>query len=67
VIDISGKNLTIKNIPGPLGVRGRNSDNNLIEEKLGWAPSKPLRDGVQKTYNWITEQIRKKELSLSNV
>lgn len=67
VIDISGKDLTINNIPGPLGVRGRNSDNNLIEEKLGWAPTKPLRDGVEQTYNWITEQIRKKELSLSDV
>ena len=60
VINISGKNLTINNIPGPLGVRGRNSDNHLIQEKLGWAPSTPLRTGVEKTYSWITEQIRKK-------
>ncbi len=62
VIDISGKNLTINNIPGPLGVRGRNSDNHLIQEKLGWAPSTPLRKGVEKTFAWITEQIQKKEL-----
>lgn len=60
VIEISGKNLTINNIPGPLGVRGRNSDNRLIEEKLGWAPSTPLRTGVEKTYRWITEQVAKK-------
>lgn len=57
VINISGKSLTINNIPGPLGVRGRNSDNNLIKEKLGWAPSIPLRNGVERTYRWITEQI----------
>jgi len=62
VINVSGKNLTINNIPGPLGVRGRNSDNHLIQEKLGWAPSTPLRKGVEKTYAWITEQIQKKEL-----
>ncbi len=64
VIDISGKNLTINNIPGPLGVRGRNSDNHLIQEKLGWAPSTPLRTGVEKTYDWISEQIQKRELEL---
>lgn len=58
VIDLSGKELTISNIPGPLGVRGRNSDNNLIKEKLNWAPSTPLREGVQTTYNWISEQVR---------
>src|SRR5699024_1930395 len=42
IIDVSGKNLNIKHIEGPLGVRGRNSDNNLIKEKLGWAPQQPL-------------------------
>lgn len=57
VIDISGKNLTIKNIPGPTGVRGRNSDNALIREKLNWAPSQPLRAGVEVTYKWIAEQV----------
>jgi nucleoside-diphosphate-sugar epimerase len=45
-----------------LGVRGRNSDNHLITEKLGWAPSTPLRKGVEKTFDWISEQIQKKEL-----
>jgi nucleoside-diphosphate-sugar epimerase len=59
VIDISGKDLGVKNIPGPLGVRGRNSDNRLIKEKLGWAPSQSLRDGMERTYAWIEGQLRK--------
>jgi len=61
VIDISGKNLSIKNIDGPTGVAGRNSDNALIKEKLGWAPSQPLRKGVEQTYKWIQEQIKERE------
>ncbi|MFN3588174.1 MAG: NAD-dependent epimerase/dehydratase family protein [Spirosomataceae bacterium] len=59
VAEISGKNITIKNIDGPQGVRGRNSDNTLIQEKLGWAPSQALRDGVTKTYHWIASQAAK--------
>jgi nucleoside-diphosphate-sugar epimerase len=58
-IEISGKNLSIKNIDGPLGVRGRNSDNNLIFEKLGWKPNLPLRSGMEITYKWIAEQAKK--------
>jgi len=61
VIDISGKNLSVKNIKGPTGVRGRNSDNTLIKEKLSWSPSQPLRIGVEETYHWITEQLAKKQ------
>ncbi len=57
-MDIADKHLTIKHIPGPLGVRGRNSDNNLIGEKLDWKPSVPLRDGMVKTYNWIAQQVK---------
>jgi len=57
VIGISGKKLKIKNISGPLGVRGRNSDNRLIREKLGWAPSSKLEDGLRKTYAWINKQV----------
>lgn len=57
-MDIAGKHLTIKHIPGPLGVRGRNSDNNLINEKLGWKPSEPLKTGMVKTYNWIAQQVK---------
>ena len=56
-IEISGKNLSIKNIPGPTGVRGRNSDNHLIKEKLGWAPSLPLVEGMKKTYAWVKAQV----------
>ncbi len=56
-LDIAGKKLTKKHIEGPLGVRGRNSDNRLIEEKLGWGPFEPLRNGMEKTYKWIEEQV----------
>jgi GDP-D-mannose 3', 5'-epimerase len=60
-MEIAGKKLTIKNIPGPLGVRGRNSDNRLVRQKLGWAPSRPLREGLEKTYRWIDEQVLNRE------
>lgn len=53
VMQIANKKLTIKNIPGPQGVRGRNSDNTLMKEKLKWAPSKPLSYGLEQTYKWI--------------
>lgn len=58
-MEIAGKKLTIKHIDGPLGVRGRNSDNKLIQEKLGWAPSRPLKEGMEKTYRWVAEQVEK--------
>ena len=54
---IAGKKLSIRHIAGPLGVRGRNSDNRLIRERLGWEPSRPLREGMEKTYAWISEQV----------
>jgi nucleoside-diphosphate-sugar epimerase len=57
IMNIAGKNQSIKHIPGPLGVRGRNSDNKLIREKLGWAPSQSLSDGLAKTYPWIVSQM----------
>ena len=57
VIGISNKKIEINNIPGPLGVRGRNSHNDLIEQKLGWKPSQPLSKGIEKTYNWISSQL----------
>jgi nucleoside-diphosphate-sugar epimerase len=56
VIKISGKQITIKNIPGPLGVRGRNSDNLLIYQKLKWVPNYLLEVGIKKTYEWIKKQ-----------
>lgn len=59
VIGISGKEVSIKNIPGPLGVRGRNSDNRLIREKLDWAPSQTLTAGLEKTYAWIKAEADK--------
>lgn len=59
IIKISGKKLGIKHISGPVGVRGRNSDNRLIKEKLGWQPSQPLIEGLKITYKWIEEQVRK--------
>lgn len=58
-IEISGKKLSIHNIPGPTGVRGRRSDNKLIFEKLGWAPSMPLKQGMEKTFQWINQQVAK--------
>jgi len=57
IMDIAGKKLTVKHISGPLGVRGRNSDNRLIEEKLGWKPSRPLREGLEKTYRWVQMMV----------
>lgn len=60
VIEISKKNIAIKNISGPQGVRGRNSDNRLYNEKMGWAPSQSLYIGIQQTYMWIKEQLNEK-------
>jgi len=59
IMEIAGKKLSIKHINGPLGVRGRNSDNNLISEKLGWKPSQPLTVGLEETYRWINIQVNK--------
>jgi nucleoside-diphosphate-sugar epimerase len=56
-MSIAGKKLSIRHIEGPLGVRGRNSDNRLIRQRLGWAPSLPLREGMEKTYEWIAAQV----------
>lgn len=65
-MDISGKTLHLKHIEGPTGVRGRSSDNRLIKEKLGWAPSRPLKEGLTKTFHWIAEQLEaKKEVQTS--
>ncbi len=58
IIDISGKDIGIDHIPGPLGVRGRNSDNNLLREKLNWEPKMTLREGISITYDWIKEQLK---------
>ena len=52
-----GKDLPIRHIPGPEGVRGRNSDNALILEKLGWEPTVRLADGLRVTYFWIKREL----------
>jgi len=58
IMEIAGKKLSVRHIPGPLGVRGRNSDNRLIYDRLGWRPSAPLADGLKGTYPWIAEQLK---------
>jgi GDP-D-mannose 3', 5'-epimerase len=71
-IDISGKSITIKNLDGedflnkygfkcPIGVRGRNSDNKLFKEKVGWESKSKLIEGMKKTYQWINEQVQKEQ------
>jgi nucleoside-diphosphate-sugar epimerase len=71
-IELSGKDIKIKNIQGeeftnkygftcPLGVRGRNSDNKLYREKVGWESKLTLREGMEKTYKWINEQVQKEQ------
>lgn len=58
IMEVSGKSVRLNHIPGPLGVRGRNSDNRLIAKELGWAPSQPLIEGIRKTYEWIEGQVQ---------
>ena len=58
IIDISGKKINLNHISGPTGVRGRNSDNRLIEKMLGWKPEMLLKEGLKKTYPWIEQQVR---------
>ena len=53
----ANKKVTLKHIKGPMGVRGRNSENTLIKEKLGWSPDYPLKKGIEKTYEWINKQV----------
>ncbi|RED96145.1 NAD-dependent epimerase/dehydratase family protein [Marinoscillum furvescens] len=71
-IDVSGKDLSIYNIEGeefeqkygfkcPLGVQGRNSDNKLYREKIGWEVSMPLQDGMKLTFDWISSQVQNKK------
>ena len=63
VAAIAGKTLRKRHVPGPTGVRGRNSDNRLISKTLGWRPSQPLVRGIEATYGWIEAQIRDNRLS----
>jgi nucleoside-diphosphate-sugar epimerase len=57
VCEIANKNVIKQHVPGPQGVRGRNSDNAFIEKMINWKPSTKLKDGIEKTYNWIKEQV----------
>lgn len=57
IMEIAGKKLDIRHVPGPEGVRGRNSDNRLIRERLGWEPTESLEAGLEKTYPWIAAQV----------
>jgi len=57
IMSFENKKLSIKHITGPEGVRGRNSDNSLIREKLGWSPSVPLREGLKRLYFWLKTEI----------
>jgi len=59
IMAFENKDLSIRHIPGPEGVRGRNSDNTLIREKLGWAPGISLKDGLQRLYKWLKVEIEK--------
>ena len=59
-MNIAGKKLAFKHIPGPLGVRGRSSDNTYIHQVLGWRPNSKLIDGMKITYQWIAEEVAKR-------
>ena len=64
---LAGKRLSVRHIDGPLGVRGRNSDNRLIAERLGWKPSRPLKEGLETTYKWIASQVQASDQTLKAV
>ena len=68
IMSFEGKNLAINHIPGPEGVRGRNSDNTLIRQVLGWSPQISLKDGLQRLYTWLKKEIeedKKKGVDIS--
>jgi nucleoside-diphosphate-sugar epimerase len=58
IADIAGISITRKHIPGPEGVRGRNSDNSLLRKILDWEPQITLEEGLARTYEWIEQQVR---------
>jgi nucleoside-diphosphate-sugar epimerase len=62
IAGIAGISITKKHIDGPQGVRGRNSDNSLLREVLGWEPEISLEDGLAKTYRWIEQQVQESTL-----
>ncbi|MGQ9581849.1 MAG: NAD-dependent epimerase/dehydratase family protein, partial [Armatimonadota bacterium] len=60
IADIAGIRIVKKHVPGPQGVRGRNSDNTRLRQVLGWEPEISLEEGLARTYAWIEEQVRQK-------
>lgn len=67
IAEIAGISIKLKHIDGPQGVRGRNSDNTLLKQILGWEPSVSLEEGLQQTYQWIEQQVcSEKANSLAN-
>jgi nucleoside-diphosphate-sugar epimerase len=60
IAEIAGVKIQKKHIDGPMGVRGRNSDNTKLREVLGWEPAISLEDGLRETYRWIEEQAKRK-------
>jgi nucleoside-diphosphate-sugar epimerase len=58
IMAIAGKKLAIKHVSGPMGVRGRNSNNVLIRAELGWAPKMRLKEGLVRTYAWVEAQVQ---------
>ena len=58
IAEIAGISIEKKHIPGPQGVRGRNSDNTKLQEVLGWSPQISLEEGLRETYNWIESQVK---------
>ena len=56
---VESKIISKMHVPGPLGVIGRNSNNDLVREKLNWDYSMSLKDGIKKTYNWILQETKK--------
>jgi GDP-D-mannose 3',5'-epimerase len=64
VAEIAGKRIHKRHVPGPLGVRGRVSDNRRIRETLGWAPRSRLRDGLERTYAWVKAQVDQSALPI---
>ncbi len=63
VADIAGVNVVVKHVEGPLGVRGRNSDNTMLRRVLRWEPQVSLEEGLARTYEWIESQVRKTTLT----
>ena len=58
LMEVAGKTLTLQHVPGPVGVRGRNSDNTLIEKQLGWRPTEPLIAGLRRLYPWVLGRVQ---------